>query len=181
MNTHSVDTLLETLYDLSGIRFSVEEQNSLDEAKLENIENLITRLRTKLSPSQLLEKYINGLLSYEEILVAAHDIHFEIPEYLDLLVISFKEEASHEAISILNSLYDSSSSILIKKDNHKYIFLHSVDAITSTEDYVSTSSSIRDTLNMEAMINVRIAFDRSCKLSELPIVYQHTETALNIG
>ncbi len=181
MNTNSVDTLLETLYDLSGIHFSIEEQNSLDEAKLEKIENLIARLRTKLSPSQLLEKYINGMLSYDEILIAAHDIHYEIPSYLDLLVISFKEEVSHEAISILNSLYDSSSSVLIKKDNHKCIILHSVDAITTTEDYISTSSSIRDTLNMEAMVNVRIAFDRSCKLSELPVVYQHTETALNIG
>lgn len=181
MKTNSVDSLLETLYELSGIHFSVDNETDFDESNTQRIDELVVRLRSKLSPVQLMERYINGLITYDEIITGAHDIHFEIPALLDLMIISFKESITPESVSVINSLYDPSNGFMFKKDNHTCVLIHSASDITSVDDYIKSCSSIRDMLNMEAMVNACIAFDRTCTLAELPVVYQHTETALRIG
>jgi carbohydrate diacid regulator len=179
MKNESLNTLLDTLYEITGIHFSCDSDDST--VSDESIREIISRLRTKLTPAQVIDRYINGFMSYDEILTTSHEIHFNIPEYIDLIIISFETEITREAQSVLNSLYDNSSSVTIKKDDKTLLLIHSTDSITPSEDFLQVSRSIIDTLSMEAMINATIAFDRSCSLEELPVIYQHTEMAMRIG
>ena len=176
----SINELSNLLYDLSGIRFSYDEE-AAEGVSEEKILEIMTRLKSRLSASEIMKQYLNGYISSEEARSLLLEDHHDIGEKTDIYLLSFDVDYDSTAISVVKELTDERA-VIVKVDKSAMFIICPKEQITELEEYEAFAAALIDTLNTEAMQKVRICFDRTTEtFDEIPMIARHIAQGFRIG
>lgn len=162
----------------------------LDESKLSNPEQAFVQIRQlsgaykeKYNADYFLQNLLHGKIPEFEIGKYASKLHIDTQKPRCLFLIEVHPSACDAATEILKNLFSSRRrQYIFAADSRTIAFLKTIREQEPPDDMERTARMIVDTLNMEAMTRVRVAygglFDR---LFDLPEQYKINTLALQIG
>ena len=177
-----IDRALSDLSKKTGISFAITDSSLEDELLLKKLKDMITLCEGHDNRDYFFQQCILGQLSSDEIKEGISHFHIDSATYRVLFLIHFKVPYDDVALSILNSLYDPSTTVIIEMDPCHIIFSHQVKKAVSDSEIGEMAKSIADTLSAEAMLSVRVSYDKICdNLFQLASIYQELVVAMQIG
>jgi len=176
----SLNELSNLLYNISGIRFSYDEEDAARVSE-EKILEIMTRLKSRLSASEIMNQYLSGYISSEEAKSLLLEDHHEIGDKSDIYLLSFDDDYDSASISVVKELIDERT-VIVKVDKKAMFIICPKDRETGFSEYESFAASLIDTLNTEALQKVRICFDRTTdSFEEIPMIARHIAQGFRIG
>jgi carbohydrate diacid regulator len=184
MINENISKLINTLYESTGIHFAVDESRPYEENDEtdERLNNIIVKLGKKISKASIFEKYLTGELSSEEAKKMMDASHFGREEKYDMYYLNFNTDYDNSVFSILRNMTSTASWELLKMSSRAIVMLNPVKEATDPSESKHFAYSIHDMLSTEAMISVRISYDKTSEnFLELPKIYQNLATAMLVG
>lgn len=176
-----LEELLDELHKETGMRFALVGNENDERETLRRLTKLIHRYSGDQNKAFFLKEFLTGELSDDEVRKRAK--HFRINENSpwSLIYIEFKKPYDTEAVSVLSSIYSSGSDHMVEEDSTHLIMLRQHRKSVSDDELFAMATNIRDTLESELMISVRISFDRVCEdFFRLKTAYSHSRAAMDI-
>lgn len=176
---------LKELKKITGMTFEVNADNEEElNFAIHQIQCLCTAYKEKYNKIFFLQSILNEKISAPEICKQAPKFHISLEEPRALYLIETKKRFDDTAQSILKHMFpNQTGAYLIPVSETELVLLNPCNLTTSfKEQALYVAHSIIDTLNMEAMITVKVSCSLMFQtLSELPLAFQQAKTTLKIG
>ncbi|CUX40956.1 PucR family transcriptional regulator [Clostridium sp. C105KSO13] len=183
-HTPELNKALSELKKVTGISLDVHTDSPQEqEFALTQIHSLSLAYKEKYSKNHFLQSLMTeGIPSYD-ILKRASNLHIdpEIPRVLFLAeTIKLLDDT---VLQVLKNLFPSQSKTYLVSMSEKSIAILRPLKVSETDEHMDhLSHTIVDTLNMEALAHVKVAYSGNIStLSELPGAFRETSLALQVG
>ena len=147
------------------------------------LENLISAYRERMDRNRFIQNLILDNLLLVDVYNQAKKMKIPVKVRRAVFLIEPKQEGDNLVLETLKGLYATGSSDFVTAVDQGRIIL--VKALEQTEDYKDleqTAKTIVDTLNMEAMVSVRVAYGTiTDELKDLSKSYKEADMALEVG
>lgn len=179
--------LIEKLKELTGIPFSIEENELSDqelEQKLNKLLETYSTNQVSASRNTIFLRYLNGHITASEAKSSLHHYHFDTDLYVNLYLLRFDRPYNEDdsVLSILSEFIDRSTSEFLQVSDTELVIVHLTNSLADADSMQDFASQIENTLSSEAMTPVRISFDQSTRDFEaLPTSYRNLTLAMEIG
>ncbi len=175
---------LNELKRITGIKLEVTANDPQEEERaLAQIRCLCTAYKEKYNKNHFLKTLMTGNISSIEAAEHAGRLHIAPEERRILFLLEKKGSLDDMVMEILKNLFPSQTkSYLIPMSDCSLAILRPVKANESEHDLSQIAHMIVDTLNMEALTQVRVAYSAVMEhLTELGTAWQETSLALKVG
>ncbi len=179
-----LSSALNELKRITGIKLEVAAEDSQEEERvLAQIRCLCTAYKEKYNKNHFLKTLMTGDISSIEIAEHAQRLHIAPQERRILFLLEKKGPLDDTVMEILKNLFPSQTkSYLIPMADCSLAILRPVKSGETEPDLSKIAHMIVDTLNMEALTQVRVAYsDVMDNLTELGTAWQETSLALKVG
>lgn len=179
-----LSSALNELKRITGIRLEVAAENPQEEERvLAQIRCLCTAYKEKYNKNHFLKTLMTGDISSIEIAEHAQRLHIAPQERRILFLLEKKGPLDDTVMEILKNIFPSQTkSYLVPMADCSLAILRPVKSGESEQDLSKIAHMIVDTLNMEALAQVRVAYSAVMDdLTELGAAWQETSLALKVG
>lgn len=180
----SLCSALNELKRITGIKLEVTADNAQDEERaLAQIRCLCTAYKEKYNKNHFLKTLMTGNISSIEAAEHAARLHIAPEERRILFLLEKKGPLDDTVMEILKNLFPSQTkSYLVPMSDCCLAILRPVKSNESKQELSQVAHMIVDTLNMEALTQVRVAYSAVMEhLTELDTAWQETSLALKVG
>lgn len=147
------------------------------------LESLINAYKERMDKNRFMQNLILDNMLLVDIYNQAKKMRIPVEQRRAVFLIEPKNESDNLVLETMRGLYATGNKDFVTAVDEKHIIL--VKALEMTEDYVTLNHIARvlaDTLNMEAMVNVRIAFSTIVdELKDVSRSYKEAQMALEVG
>ncbi len=147
------------------------------------LESLINAYKERMDKNRFIQNLILDNMLLVDIYNQAKKMRIPVEQRRAVFLIEPKNEGDNLVLETMRGLYATGNKDFVTAVDEKHIIL--VKALEMTEDYVTLNHIARvlaDTLNMEAMVNVRIAFSTIVdELKDVSRSYKEAQMALEVG
>lgn len=175
---------LNELKRITGVKLEVAAESPEEEERaLNQIRYLCTAYKEKYNKNHFLKTLMTGEISSLEVAEHAQRLHISPKERRILFLVEKKGPLDDAVMEILKNLFPSQTkSYLIPMADCSLAILRPVKSGESEHDLSQIAHMIVDTLNMEALVQVRVAYSAILgHLTELGTAWQETSLALKVG
>lgn len=183
-NKPELDKALFELKKITGISLQVQADSTEDlEQVLTQIHCLSLAYKEKYNKNYFLQSLMTEGIPAYDVNERASRMHIEPDVPRVLFLIHTKNLVDETVVEILKSLFPSQSKThLVPMDEKSIVVLRPQKATETAEDIEQLARIIVDTLNMEALTHVQVAYSsRMETLLELSRSFQETNLALRVG
>lgn len=147
------------------------------------LESLISAYKERMDKNRFIQNLILDNMLLVDIYNQAKKMRIPVEQRRAVFLIEPKNEGDNLVLETMRGLYATGNKDFVTAVDEKHIIL--VKALELTEDYTMLNHTARvlaDTLNMEAMVNVRIAFSTIVEeLKDVSRSYKEAQMALEVG
>lgn len=175
---------LNTLQQITGIRLDITvETPEEEEFALEQIHCLCTAYQEKYNRTHFLREILTGEISSYEIQERAARLHISTEEPRVIFLLETKSVIDDTISAILKNLFPKQAKVLlVPLTENRIAALLSLAKGEDDNTFMQTAHMIVDTLNMEALTSVQVAYSRICPtLSECTSAYGEVCLAMKVG
>ena len=175
---------LKELNRLTGISFSIDENENTDAEELsEKIKLLTEAFREKNSRTAYFKKLLAGQLEVSRIYEGASRLHLQAEGRMRIYVIETENVNDESAMMVLRQIIAGRSmDHLVPVDGKRIAVIRAVKAAEGEAEALTHAHTIVDMLNAEAMVRARCAFGECvADLAALPEAYREAVLALEVG
>lgn len=181
-NDKSIQALINELNEETGLCFSLEKGESEDADIALQLQLLLDKVHGKNDRNFFFQQLLVGKISDSDLAKGIKDFHLIDDNFHTIFVVAFKQSYTELEISILSSIFDPSSSELVKIDATSLALIYSFESELSSEELSDYAHSIVDMLESEALHSVHLAYDSCVEgLHNLSSAYHNSVLALSIG
>lgn len=164
-------------------RGSGEDVHMIGRICVSQLQDLITAYRERYDKSNFIQNLLLDNLLLVDIYNRAKKLHIAAERDRVVYIIETRHEKDTESMEVLRNMFSEDEGHFITEVDEKSIIL--VQELLQGDDYdtiAHTSEAIRDTLNSEAMTDVRVAAGTIIKdISQVSRSYKEARMALNVG
>lgn len=180
--SEQIEELLDQLQSTTGIRFAVTDAQVDEDEALIVLKKMLRAQHNGTSRDAFLRSLILGLLDEQEITDGIHRFHLERNGCYFLVLLESRQPFSALEQSVFVTFFSSGADTLIMTDESHLAVLRQLNATPTDDALRQMIYDMAGTLEAEAMIPLRIAYDRAVtSLDDLPEVFSRISTALSIG
>ncbi len=183
-HTSELDHALKNLRQVTGITLDVKADTPEEEAQaLAQIRCLYTAYQEKYNKTHFLQGLVTGTIPVYDVLERAPRLHITPDERRVLFLLKTKGALDEMVPEILKNLFPSQTkSYLVPLTESSIVILRPVKDSESEADILQIARTIVDTLNMEALSFIQVAYS-GCfdTLSECSEAYKSAYLALKVG
>lgn len=175
---------LKELNRLTGISFSIDENENIDAEELsEKIKLLTEAFREKNSRTAYFKKLLSGQLEVSRVYEGASRLHLPVESLSRLYVIETENVNDESALMVLRQIgAGRNQDHFVPMDGKRIALIKAAKATESEEDALMYAHTIIDMLNAEAMVRARCAFGECVPdLTGMPDAYREAVLALEVG
>lgn len=177
-----VEKLLEELESDTGIRFSIDDNNNNQSETIKKLSRLIHRFKGDENRGFFFRQFLLGQLSREEIGEKRLLYHMDQNQPWAVFLIAFAKSYEPYALRVISSLFAPGADHTVEMDRTHLVVVRQLKTVATDEEVKEMAEAIVGTLGTEAMLSVKVSYDRCCEdLSGLPLSYQHCNRAMEIG
>lgn len=183
-HTPELTSALNELKRITGITMDIPSGTPEEESQaLMQIRCLCTAYKEKYNKSHFLQSLMTGTLPAYDVTERALRLHIDPEEPRVLFLLETKGTLDDTTIEILKNLFPSQKKVfLVPMTESSLVILRPLRASESEKDSAKIARTIVDTLNMEALTHVHIAYSGTLHhLLELSGAFQETRLALKVG
>lgn len=183
-NTKELEKALGELKKMTGIPLEVKADTPRElEDALAQIRCLTLAYKEKYNKINFLQSLMTNTVPAYDIFERAMRLHIEPEASRVLLLVETKNMVDDAVAEIIKNLFPSQSkTYLIPMGENRLVLLHPRKASDTQEDISRLAHMIVDTLNMEALTHVQVAYSGSISgLAELSTAFRETSLALQVG
>ena len=183
-NKPELDKALSELKKITGISLQAQVDSTEDlEQVLMQIHCLTLAYKEKYNKNYFFQSLMTEGIPAYDVNERASRMHIEPDISRVLFLIHTKNTVDETVIEILKGLFPSQSkTYLVPMDEKSIVVLRPLKATETEEDVEQLAHIIVDTLNMEALTLVQVAYSSRIEtLLELPRSFQETNLALRVG
>lgn len=175
---------LKTLRQITGITLDVTASSpEEEELALTQIQCLCTAYQEKYNRTHFLQGVLTGTVSPYDVAERAARLHIAVNEPRILFLLETKGTLDETVSAILKHLFPApTKSYLIPMTESGLALLLPIHKDDDGTSAMQTAHMIVDTLNMEALTSVQVAYSHICEtLSECADAYEEVCLALKVG
>ena len=148
-----------------------------------HIQSLLVAYKERFDKDNFVKNLLLDNLLLVDIYNRAKKLHIEPQTRRVVFIIETKHERDNSAMEVIRSLFGSEEGNLITEvDEKSIILIQALDEKVVYDDLEDTAATIRDTLNTEAMIDVRVACGTIVdEISQVSRSFKEARMALNVG
>ncbi|MEE0105204.1 MAG: helix-turn-helix domain-containing protein [Lachnospiraceae bacterium] len=177
-----IEELLEQIQNQTGILFSITDSQIDEEEMLVTLKNMLRAGHNSTSKEGFLRGLLLGLLSEQEIHEGIHRFHLEENGYLFPVLLETRQPISSMEQSVFAQFFSSGADTLIQTDDFHVALIRQLPMQPSSESLQQMLFDMQGTLEAEAMIPLRFAYDRvATSYQQLPCIFLQISTAMEIG
>lgn len=183
-HTPELTSALNELKRITGITMDIPSGTPEEESQaLTQIRCLCTAYKEKYNKNHFLQSLMTGTLPAYDVSERALRLHIEPEEPRVLFLLETRGTLDDTTLEILKNLFPSQKKIfLVPMTESSLVILRPLKASESEQDSAKIARTIVDTLNMEALTHVHIAYSGTLHhLLELSSAFQETRLALKVG
>ena len=164
-------------------RGSGEDVHMVGRIAVSQLQDLIIAYRERFDRNNFVQNLLLDNLLLVDIYNRAKKLHIEPQTRRVVFIIETKHERDNSAMEVIRSLFGSEEGNLITEvDEKSIILIQALDEKVVYDDLEDTAATIRDTLNTEAMIDVRVACGTIVdEISQVSRSFKEARMALNVG
>lgn len=151
------EKLLDELNQETGIRFSIQEDDGPETAKV--LTKLIRRYRGDHNTGFFLRQFLLGELSEDEVEEKSVIYHFDTDSNWAIFLLSFRQPYEPYMLRMISSLYVPGADHTVEMDKNHLVLVRELKTHISNDELKQMSETLVDTLGAEAMISVRVSYD----------------------
>lgn len=175
---------LKTLQQITGITLDVTASTpEEEELALTQIHCLCTAYQEKYNRTHFLQGILTGTISSYDIAERATRLHITVNEPRILFLLETKGTLDETVSAILKQLFPTQTkSHLVPMTESSLALLLPTHKDDDDAAIMQTAHMIVDTLNMEALTSVQVAYSHTCEtLAECTAAYEEVCLALKVG
>lgn len=175
---------LKELTRITGIQLDLSTNTpEEEELALQQIHCLITAYKEKYNKNQFLLSLMTGAPPAYDINERAGRLHIPTEEKRVLFLLDAPAGLDETVLEILKHLFPSQTkTYLVPVTDTSLVILKPLRTSETEDDVLQSAHTIVDTLNMEALVSVQIAYSRILhSLHELAAAFRETGLALKVG
>lgn len=179
-----LDHALKTLRQITGLTMDVKADTLEEEEQaLRQIQCLCSAYQEKYNKTHFLQGLITGTIASYDILERAPRLHITKDEKRVLFLLKTRGTLDEAVPEILKNLFPArTKSYLVPLTECSIVILRPMKSCETEEDIVKIAHTIVDTLNMEALASVQVAFSSGFDtLAECSAAYKSAYLALKVG
>ena len=183
-HSQELTSALNELKKITGITIDITADTSEEEAlALTQIRCLCTAYREKYNKNHFLQNLMTNAVPAYDVTERALRMHIDPEERRVLFLLGTKDPLDDTVMEILKHLFPvQRKTYLIPMTECSLVILRPLKSSESKEDLPQIAHTIVDTLNMEALIHVHVAYSGIIQhLTELASAYKSTQLALQVG
>ncbi len=170
--------LLEQLNTETGLHLEITEGEVDDDTSL-RLRELLLSVKDHTRRDLFWQNLLLGQMSREEILLLSHRLHIDMSARWVLFLVAFLQDMGEMGQSVLMT-YVGSRDKLVKLDDRHAVIIKKEGK--KPLDIRQIAENLSDTLQAEAMVMVKVIYDRPVSdLNALPESLKHCEAALRIS
>ena len=160
-----------------------EDVHMVGRIAVSQLQDLIVAYRERFDRNNFVQNLLLDNLLLVDIYNRAKKLHIEPQLRRVVFIVETKHERDNSAMEVIRSLFGSEEGNLITEvDEKSIILIQALDEKAMYEDLEDTAVTIRDTLNTEAMIDVRVACGTIVdEISQVSRSFKEARMALNVG
>lgn len=147
------------------------------------LEGLITAYKERMDKNRFIQNLILDNMLLVDIYNQAKKMRIPVEQRRAVFLIEPRNEGDNLVLETMRGLYATGNKDFVTAVDERHIIL--VKALEVTEDYATLNHIARvlvDTLNMEAMVSVRVAFSTIAgELKDVSRSYKEAQMALEVG
>ncbi len=183
--TPKLSNILNDLKSLTGIELSEDAFGTSDlEHSASELHKLCQAYREKYDKDHFFRRILKEALSTHEITEQAGKLHIDPSKECRLFLLETDTDMDDAVLSVLRHLFPvQNENHIFKVSEHLLVLLHALsNKEPAANQALQIAYSIRDTLNMELFLSVRISCGpQFSHLSELSKAYRKAQLALCVG
>lgn len=148
------------------------------------LQDLITAYRERYDKSNFIQNLLLDNLLLVDIYNRAKKLHIQAERSRIVFIIEYRHEKDTESVEVLRNMFsDEEGNFITEVDEKSIILVQELENPDDDYDVVQqTAGTIRDTLNTEAMTDVRVAVGTIIRdISQVSRSYKEARMALNVG
>lgn len=175
---------LNELKHVTGLSFDITVDTAEEmEQAISQIHLLCSAYRSKYDREYFLQELLKGQAVSHDTVILAEKFHIDPHETRILYLLETSSPADELVMEILKNLFPAGNkTYLIPTGQKQIVILHTLSKGFSQDTINQMAYTISDTLNMEALISVKISCSRVINhLDEIPSAFQDSCMAMKIG
>ena len=164
-------------------RGSGEDVHMMGRIAVSQLQDLIVAYRERFDRNNFVQNLLLDNLLLVDIYNRARKLHIEPQLRRVVYIIETKHERDNSAMEVVRSLFGSEEGNLITEvDEKSIILIQALDEKSGYDDLEETAVTIRDTLNTEAMIDVRVSCGTIVnEIAQVSRSFKEARMALDVG
>ncbi len=162
---------------------SGEDAHMIGRIAVSQLQDLIVAYKERFDKNNFVQNLLLDNLLLVDIYNRAKKLHIEPQMKRVVYIIETRNERDNSAMEVIRNLFGDDEGNLITEVDEKSIIL--IRALTGEEDYdelQETAANIRDIMNTEAMIDVRVACGTIVnEIAQVSRSFKEARLALNVG
>ncbi len=160
-----------------------EDVHMIGRIAVSQLQELMIAYRERFDRNNFVQNLLLDNLLLVDIYNRAKKLHIEPQVRRVVFIIETKMERDNSAMEVVRNLFGTEDGSLITEvDEKSIILIQALDADTVYDDLKETAAMIRDTLNTEAMVDVRVACGTIVdEIAQVSRSYKEARMALNVG
>lgn len=164
-------------------RGTSDEAYMLGKVAVSQIQNLIVAYKERFDRNNFFQNLLLDNLLLVDIYNRAKKLHVEVEVPRVVIVVETRAEKDSTASELLSEMFSNQSGDYITAVDERYVVL--IKSLEQCEEYDTiehTAQTIVDMMNMEAMLNVRVAYGTIVgELKDVSKSYKEAKMALEVG
>ena len=176
-----IEKLLKELQQNTGIEFTIVNDNEESrEATLFKLRQLVMSCKVKDKREDFLEKLLNGEIRSAQLPQEAKKHRLDMNANFHMYYIALSHDYDVDVRETLEALFEQqAAAMIVPIDTLHFVILKQ---IKRKEDVQETAQLLLNMLNVEAMLDVKIAYQKSeVQLETLQDMYKEIRLAMKIG
>ena len=179
--SYDINGVIDDIEKATGIPLSVRETDMEEGELYARLCDMRERLTAGDGREAFFRKLLLGELPENAYLEGAHRLHIRDDEEKTLFLLGFMHPYDEDILTVLGELLTTGVDTVVRTDDRHIAVIRQTKNL-SDEDMERLAGELHGTLQTEALIDVRVAYDKpSNSLSALKRSYSHCFAALEIG
>ena len=160
-----------------------EDVHMIGRICVSQLQDLIAAYKERFDKNNFIQNLLLDNLLLVDIYNRAKKLHIEPQERRIVYIIETRHEKDNAAMEVVRNMFaDEEGNFITEVDEKSIILVQGIRENTSYEDIVDTAKEIQDTLNTEAMTDVRVACGTIVtEIAQVSRSYKEARMALNVG
>ena len=162
---------------------SGEDVHMIGRIAVSQLQDLIVAYKERFDKNNFVHNLLLDNLLLVDIYNRAKKLHIEPQMRRIVYIIDTKNERDNSAMEVIRNLFgDDDGNLITEVDEKSIILIRCLQDEESYEDLEETAASIRDIMNSEAMIDVRVSCGTIVsEISQVSRSFKEARMALNVG